>query len=412
MATLQIMADVGKLIPIANNVFQLSQSQVVKDVKDWESNLQNLNKTVSYINNMLLDMDAQPELSHEEQGWVEELMEVLYEADDLLDKVVTTAKMKELNKGDDSDEFFKKVVHEVSRFFSCMNCFLVRYSTSQEVKNIHQKLDVIARDHARYKSNTGPQTRRCEFKIDHHANLEKREDTDSFLDETGENIIGREGDVKAVIDMLLDHHVEENVGFVAIVGMGGLGKTTLAQLVYNHNRVEWFKKKLWVCVSDQYGKALDVKTILSNIIESSTNKKPSDISTMQAVQTKLQEELKNETYLLILDDLWTEDPNEWGKLKRYLTIGGRGSRVVITTRSEKTAEVVLGKVNHSRKYMLKGLSDDDSWRLFVLKAFERESHHANDPKLTKIGKMIVRKCFNVPLAIKVLGTLLYGQTHS
>ncbi|XP_074314704.1 putative disease resistance protein RGA4 [Silene latifolia] len=212
--------------------------------------------------------------------------------------------------------------------------------------------------------------------------------------------------------MLLDPNVEENVGFIVVVGIGGLGKTALARLVYNHDRVGTrFEKKLWTCVSDQDGKGLDVQAILGDIIESSTNKKPSDVSTMESMQTKLQEELKNKVYLLVLDDVWTEDPNEWSKLSKYLTVGGRGSRVVITTRSEKTAEVVLGKATHSKKYMLQSLSDENSWHLFALTAFERESDEANDPELMTIGKKIVKKCSNVPLAIKVLGTLLYGQTH-
>ncbi|XP_074313154.1 putative disease resistance protein RGA1 [Silene latifolia] len=392
------MADLGTLITIADKVFQLLQSPVLKDMKDWKSDVENLNNSVSFIKNMLLDAEAKPELSHGEKGWVDELNEVLYEADDLFDEVITTAKQKELNAG---AKFSKNVLDKVSRFFSSKNHILLSYKTSQEVKSIRQKLDAIAKDHARY-----------EFKVDPLATLKRKEETCSFLDETHENIIGREDDVKLVLDMLLDPNVEENVEFVVIVGIGGLGKTALARLVYNHDRLgTTFEKKLWACVSDQDGKELNVKAILANIIESSTNEKPSNVSTMQSMQTKLQEELKNKTYLLILDDVWTEDPYEWSKLRKYLTIGGWGSRVVITTRLEKTADVILGNAAHPKKYMLKGLSDDDSWRLFVSTAFERESEAASDPELTKIGKNIVTKCSNVPLAIKVLGTLLYGQTH-
>ncbi|XP_074288940.1 putative disease resistance protein RGA1 isoform X1 [Silene latifolia] len=393
------MADLGALISIAENVFKLLQSPVLKNMRDWESDLGKLNKSVSFIKDMLLDVEAKPELSRVEQRWVDELNEVLYEADDLFDEVITIAKQKELNAP--GAKFSKKVLDKVSHFFSSKNRILVSYNTSQEVKSIQKKLDAIAKDHARY-----------DFKVDPQATLKRKEDTCSFLNATHENIIGREDDVKAVVDMLLDPNVEENVGFIVVVGIGGLGKTALARLVYNHDRVGTrFEKKLWTCVSDQDGKGLDVQAILGDIIESSTNKKPSDVSTMESMQTKLQEELKNKVYLLILDDVWTEDPNEWSKLSKYLTIGGRGSRVVITTRSEKTAEVVLGKATHSKKYMLQSLSDENSWHLFALTAFERESDEANDPELMTIGKKIVKKCSNVPLAIKVLGTLLYGQTH-
>ncbi|XP_074313141.1 putative disease resistance protein RGA4 [Silene latifolia] len=393
------MADLGALISIAENVFKLLQSPVLKNMRDWESDLGKLNKSVSFIKDMLLDVEAKPELSRVEQRWVDELNEVLYEADDLFDEVITIAKQKELNAP--GAKFSKKVLDKVSRFFSSKNRILVSYNTSQEVKSIQKKLDAIAKDHARY-----------DFKADPQATLKRKEDTCSFLNATHENIIGREDDVKAVVDMLLDPNVEENVGFIVVVGIGGLGKTALAQLVYNHDRVGTrFEKKVWTCVSDQDGKGLDVQEILGDIIESSTNKKPSDVSTMQSIQTKFLEELKNKVYLLILDDVWTEDPNEWSKLSKYLTIGGRGSRVVITTRSEKSAEVISGIAAHSNTYMLKGLSDEYSWHLFVLTAFEQKTEEVNDPELTMIGKKIVKKCANVPLALKVIGALLYGQTH-
>ncbi|XP_074320220.1 putative disease resistance protein RXW24L [Silene latifolia] len=201
---------------INEKVFQLLQSPVLKDMKDWESDLGKLNKSVSFIKNMLLDADMKPELSHGEQGWIEELQEVLYEADDLFDEVITISKQRELNA---RAKFSKKVLDKVSRFFSSKNRILLNYNTSQEVKSIQQKLDAIAKDHARY-----------EFKVDHEPTLRRKEDTCSFLDESHENIIGREDDVKAVVDMLLDPNVEENVGFVVVVEIGGLGKSLLLNL--------------------------------------------------------------------------------------------------------------------------------------------------------------------------------------
>ncbi|KAK9690872.1 hypothetical protein RND81_09G160100 [Saponaria officinalis] len=369
-------------------------------MKDLESNLEKLNKTVFFIKNMLLDADKKPELSRAEKEWVEELKDVIYEADDLFDEVITVAKQNELN--DQGANLSKRVLNKVNRFFSSKNRVLVSYKTCQEVKSIQLKLAAIARNHDSY-----------DF-VDPQPTLKRREETCSFLNEQ-ENIIGREDDVKAIVDMIIDpnyKNIEENVGFVAIVGVGGLGKTTLARLVYNHHMVKSkFDKNMWVCVSDQDGNVFDVYAILGKILESATNRKHDDVSTMELLHKRLRGELENKKFLLILDDLWTEDPLKWGRLRDYLTIGGRGSKVVVTTHSEKTAEVILGKYTNSNKYMLSGLSDDNSWRLFESTAFERDSDQTNDAKLVGIGKKIVKKCFNVPLAIKVVGTLLYGQTH-
>ncbi|XP_074313029.1 uncharacterized protein LOC141648357 isoform X2 [Silene latifolia] len=77
-------------------------------MKDWEADLEKLNKSVSFIKSMLLDADMKPDLSHGEQAWVEELKEVLYDADDLFDEVITISKQKELNAS--GAKFSKKVL--------------------------------------------------------------------------------------------------------------------------------------------------------------------------------------------------------------------------------------------------------------------------------------------------------------
>ncbi|XP_074280050.1 uncharacterized protein LOC141605253 [Silene latifolia] len=73
-------------------------------MRDWESDLKKLNKSVSFIKDMLLDADTKPDLYHGEQRWVDELTQVRYEADDLFDEVITIANQKQLNK------FAKKVL--------------------------------------------------------------------------------------------------------------------------------------------------------------------------------------------------------------------------------------------------------------------------------------------------------------
>ncbi|KAJ8433908.1 LOW QUALITY PROTEIN: hypothetical protein Cgig2_001837 [Carnegiea gigantea] len=114
-------------------------------------------------------------------------------------------------------------------------------------------------------------------------------------------------------------------------------------------------------------------------------------------------EKNSNEYLLVLDDLWTENQGDWLKLKGYLVgLGNRGNKIVVTTRSEGTA-IAVGSNN---PYMLKALSHENSWNLFERTVGKEQANH-ND--LVKIGKNIVKKCANVPLAIKVMGSLLHGQ---
>ncbi|XP_065628877.1 disease resistance protein RGA2-like [Quercus suber] len=222
-----------------------------------------------------------------------------------------------------------------------------------------------------------------------------RDPTCSYIGE--EEVIGREEDRKAIIDLLLDFDVKDNVSFICIVGIGGLGKTTLAQYVYNDKNVEgYFELKMWVCVSDDF----DVKKIVEKIIESVTKRKPENLE-MDLLQNKLREQLYQKKYLLVLDDIWNENEERWCALKRLLMGGAKGSKVVITTRTNMVAEITSA----ISPYFLKGLSRDQSWSLLKKMAFKKGQETINS-NLEAIGMDIVEKCQGVPLAIRTIGKVL------
>ncbi|XP_030945761.1 putative disease resistance protein RGA3 [Quercus lobata] len=223
-----------------------------------------------------------------------------------------------------------------------------------------------------------------------------RDQTHSFV--TEEEVIGREGDKKAIIDLLLDFDVEENVSFISIVGIGGLGKTTLAQYVYNDEKVKtYFELKMWVCVSDIF----ELKIIFEKIIASAIDKKPENFE-MDQLQNKLRQNLNQKKYLLILDDVWNEDKESWCELKRLLMGGAKGSKVVVTTRTKLVAKIT----STISPYFLEGLSKSQSWLLLKQMAFKKEQETV-DPNLEAIGMEIVENCQGVPLAIKTIGRVLY-----
>ncbi|XP_057537994.1 disease resistance protein RGA2-like [Amaranthus tricolor] len=222
-------------------------------------------------------------------------------------------------------------------------------------------------------------------------------ETHSFCTES--DIISREDDKKKVIDMLLSStSVEKNVSVISIVGIGGLGKTSLAQLVYNDAMIQTeFPLRMWVCVSDDF----NVGTLLQQIIADAKNQhlrndRQKLNMTMDQLQSNLREVLNGEKYLLVLDDIWNEDYCKWVDLSVLLEI--------VTTRSNGVANIVGSRKIHE----LGGLSEDDSWKLFERIAFEGENNQ-NEDDLVKIGKEIICKCKNVPLAIRVVGSLLRGQ---
>lgn len=109
-------------------------------------------------------------------------------------------------------------------------------------------------------------------------------------------------------------------------------------------------------------------------------------------------------FLLILNDVWNEDHEKWIELKNLLKVGGNGSKIIVTTRSQSVA-LFMGTVP---MYKLKGLPHEDCISFFVQWAFKK-GEEEQYPILLKIGDEIVKKCGGVPLAVRTLGSLLYSK---
>ncbi|XP_074312698.1 putative disease resistance protein RGA1 isoform X2 [Silene latifolia] len=350
----------------------------------YESKLDELAVTVSTIKSVLLDAESKhQELSNEGRNYIDRLKEAVYDVDDLLDEFNTVVQREKMKKGG-------KVFKKVRQFFSQSNYFLVAFNMSREIKKLMNKLDKIAKDHGQFGLS------------DVHVPLKRRNATFSY---TSDNyIIGRESDKESIVTMLLGDSDSMNdvgcdISFVSIIGVGGLGKTALAQFVYNDCRIEeTFEYRSWVCVSEDFS--------LENIFRQMLGKNGSQIEELQRDFRKL---IEGKKYLLVLDDVWSENRDEWDKLKVFLDLGRKGSRILVTSRSRKVARVLEDHL----MYELKGLSEDDSWDLFKKFAFRKgQEPMNNDDHLFDISKEIFKKCANVPLALRVVGSMLYEQDES
>uniref|UniRef100_A0A803LMJ4 Uncharacterized protein n=1 Tax=Chenopodium quinoa TaxID=63459 RepID=A0A803LMJ4_CHEQI len=363
------MDIIGTVLSAAQTLLaslQCSELQEILSIFGYKSQLDDLRRTVSAVNAVLLDAEAKQELSHEAQHRLEELKEAVFEADDLLDEFVTLAEQKQLLET--GGTFSKKV-----RYLFSDNQLGVAYRMSRGVKKIRKKLDAIA-------YNT-----QFSLKHDPEPIRRRRPETCSYVD--AGDIIGRKDDLEKIVGMMLDSNVQRDVSFLTVVGIGGLGKTALAQLVYNDPRVtSAFSLRLWTCFSDQDQKQLDVKDILCKILASATDKPHKDF-TMDQVQKQLRDQLAGKKYLLVLDDVWSEKRDQWRDLERFLIGGQKGSWILVTTRSLVTARII----GDGLTYELQGLSEENSWCLFERMAFGLQSSNPPDD-LVKIGQDIVKRC--------------------
>ncbi|GAB2297008.1 hypothetical protein Dimus_031112 [Dionaea muscipula] len=374
------------LLNIAEGLLKNLGSTALEEIAaawGFKDQLEKLKDTANTIKGVLSDAEQRQEGSQAVQHWLERLRSVVYDADDLFDEFSTMVMRKELKTG-------SRLSKEVRLFFSSSNPAAFAYKMARQVKEIRERLDGIAKDGNefafRLHGNDG-QALSC-----------RRRQAYSYVD--ADEVIGRDEDRKAIVEMLLDPNVDENISVLSIVGIGGLGKTTLAQLVYNDEEVQkHFELKLWVCVSDVF----DIKVIIEKILMSATSTKPQDVE-IEQLQTQLRKVIGGNHYLLVLDDMWNENRDKWLELEALLMVGRKGSKILVTSRSKRVAKIA----GRTPPYELKGLSEEESWLLFEKMAFETGQQQLY-PKLVEVGKEIVKKCANVPLAIRTLGGLLYGE---
>ena len=342
--------------------------------------LKKLGDTLTTIKAVLLDAEERQEREHAVENWVRRFKDVIYDADDLLDDFATY----DLRRGG--------MARQVSRFFSSSNQVAFHFRMGHGIKVIRGRLDGIASDISKF--NFIPRAT-TSMRI---AN--RGRETHSFV--LMSEIIRRDKDKKKIIKLLLQSNNEENLSVVAIVGIGGLGKTALAQLVYNDEKVvRHFDLRLWVCVSDDF----DVKILVRNIIKSATDENVDNL-VLEQLKNKFHEKLNSKRYLLVMDDVWNDDFEKWNQLRILLKVGARGSKVVVTTRNSKVASIMT----IDPPYVLNGLNHDQSWGLFKSLAFGEEQQRAH-PNLLKIGEEITKMCNGVPLVIRTLGRILHSKTE-
>ena len=329
-------------------------------------------------------------------GWLDDLKALACDIEDVLDEIDTEAQRRSLGQRPQTSS------SKVRKLIPSFDHSNFNKRIGKKMNTISEMLDAIVKQKTalglREGLGVGGVLEHPHEGVGPSVNRERQ--TTSFV--TVPKVYGREADMEKIIKLLLSDEVASapEVQVMPIVGMGGIGKTTLAQSIYNEKRVEEnFQIRGWTCVSDQF----HLETVTKQILESVSGPNSSGSQNLQSLQTSLQKELNGKKYFLVLDDVWIENPNTWSELQAPLK-GGAGSVIIVTTRSERVGSIM----RTTPLQPLGELSEEDSWSLFAHIAFGNTTPYARQ-NLEPIGRRIIKKCKGLPLAVKTLAGLLRSE---
>ncbi|KAL0341919.1 UNVERIFIED_CONTAM: putative disease resistance protein RGA3 [Sesamum calycinum] len=340
------------------DVIQKQIQEEVNLVRGVKKEVLYLSSELDAIRNVLEDAERRRYKEKSIQDWLKKLEDISCDVYDVLDEWNSAILKLHLPR-------MIKVWPFTPCSCLCFKKVAMRRDVAMKIKGLKERLDIIVKEKDRY-----------DFIVNHPVAPQETTRVQSTSSIDLSEIQGREA----------DKHV-----------LWGIGKTTLAQFIYHDDCVvNCFELKIWVCVSDVYNEAKIVKAILESVTRISPN-----LNELEALLKCLKDSISGQKFLLVLDDVWIEDYTRWEPLKNSLTCGAPGSKILVTTRSERVARM-MGAVEIHR---LGQLSNIECWELMKRVAFYGRSN-GDYEELQEIGREIANKCKGLPLAAKVLGSLL------
>ncbi|KAJ0265912.1 putative disease resistance protein [Hirschfeldia incana] len=340
-----------------------------------------LKNDVETLRCFLEDADAKKHTSAMVRKTIQDIKEIVFDAEDIIETYLLKKVL-----GQSSSSSFRRLAYATVK----------RVGLGFEMKTIRKRISKVIGD----MQNLGVQKVIVNEESTQSLQRKQRERRQTFSSVNEKDpLVGLEKNVEKLIGYLVD---EASSQVVSITGMGGLGKTTLAKQVFNHEKIKsHFPGLAWVCVSQQFKREYVWQTILQQLRPEMKVLEMTD----NVLQEKLVGVLETQKTLVVIDDIWREE--DWDLIE-HVFLPGRGWKVLLTTRNE-------GVALHANKQCVtfkpECLNFEESWDLFKRIAFPTTgpTELEVDEGREEMGKEMIKHCGGLPLAVKLLGGLLANQ---
>ncbi|XP_047969936.1 putative disease resistance protein RGA3 [Salvia hispanica] len=350
-----------------------------------DDDVQQLQTTLGIIQAYLNDA-ANKSITPDVKIWLRELEDVAFKTDNVLDELsyhLLHKKVKKMKTPTAKDKM-------LSCFSACsdMSRRLTMARTIKHINTTFESMNTKA-------TGLGLQSKILSAPVAAHTSIE----TNSVMHDP--IFVGRDDEVSEVADKLTRIPQDQTISIVALVGMGGMGKTTLTRRVFNHERLKKFGSNIWVHVSQTFD-PIGLYNKIHSILASTTGDRVERVEHEETILNKLREVLRSKTYLLVLDDVWNEDILKWeGFINNMKGVSStKGNGIIITTRRENVASIAdpfhIHRVNR--------LSDQQCWSIIKARSFDGNVEVPLGFQM--IGKEIAKRCQGLPLAANVVGGVL------
>ncbi|XP_010056223.2 disease resistance protein RPM1 [Eucalyptus grandis] len=348
-------------------------------------------RQLEYVRASLRVADSLEESDEEVKVWVKQLREIAYDTEDAL------------------DEFKLLLAHDhgigisglLSKLSCCIKNMKGRYRIALEMKSINARIKSIYDGNWRVRDKLN--------KVEHRYGSSKPDDT--WQDQRGNallldkaELVGISEPTKNLVGWLIEGASTRQV--ISVVGMGGLGKTTLVKQVYEDPEVKkHFMVRAWITLSQ----SPNIEEILQGMFGQITRETEETVPPLEDNKDRLRQKtiikdlLQQERYLVVVDDAWRM--NDWDAIKHALPNNTCGSRIIITSRNSDLAHTSCAEFR-GMVYKMEPLSAEESWKLFCSKTFQG---NLCPPHLEETCGLILRKCEGLPLAIVAIAGVLVSK---